>query len=132
MKRSRIVLLQYIGNGSRLISVDTAGHIFIWDYISALLKPSLSFKPHYKARILLDVPQYLPQNDIQAKFPVPPPGENNVTQLNPNKLTREDRLAVEEYTQYLALDNIVTDCIASEKNKDNSIVFFIVLILIIL
>ncbi len=120
--RTKIILLEYAGNGTRLVSVDAAGHIYVWEYIAALLKPSLSFKPHYKGRVVLEVAQYIPLNDTVVKFPPQQQGSKVPTQLNPAKVTREERLLMEEYLQNLALDSIFTEAITQEKLKDGTTV----------
>lgn len=105
-----------------LVSVDSGGHIYLWEYNTTFLKPSLSFKPSKKSRIVLDIPQYAPQNDIVQKFPAsgrdgrPPP------KLIPTKLTREERLSIEEYIAKNPLDNVFAESIATRRDTEGLLV----------
>ena len=117
------MLLGFVGNSSNLISVDEAGHIFIWEYDLIYLKPSISFGPKYKYRIILDVPKYYPQGSCQYNFPKQLSATEPPAQLNPDKLTYEDRAAIGEYMQRVPLEPIMNAYIGVIDNKDGSFVY---------
>ena len=75
-----------------------------------------------KYRILLDTPQYTPQGDSTYKFPRQTSISKAPRQLNPAKLTREDRIAIEEYMQGVPVDSIIANPIGMYYNADGSIV----------
>eukprot|EP00826_Nyctotherus_ovalis_P050545 TRINITY_DN6206_c0_g1_i1.p2 TRINITY_DN6206_c0_g1~~TRINITY_DN6206_c0_g1_i1.p2 ORF type:complete len:120 (-),score=37.71 TRINITY_DN6206_c0_g1_i1:837-1196(-) len=117
-------MLGFIGSTSSLVSIDEAGHIYLWEYDLLFLKPSVSFRPKFKYRMALDVPQYRPQGNYQYNFPRQISAAKAPGQLNAGRLSREDRAAIEEYVQGVPLDWVMSEYVGVTSNKDGSFVFF--------
>ncbi len=75
-------------NASQLVSVDSEGHIFFWEYSVSSLTEESTFAPRLKFRLLLDLPQYVPAPNTVETLRFPPAGDVDPTRPEDLQLIR--------------------------------------------
>ena len=101
-----------------LVSVDSLAHIYEWEYTKEYFKPSLSFQPAHKSRILVDSAQYV-KDKKETRYMFPTGAQGGKLDINVNKLSREERTAAREYMENnINIDLIIGSALVVQPQKD--------------
>ena len=127
--RHHVVFLGFVENGTSLVSIDSRGFLYQWDYDKKDLLPALQFRPSFKMRVAPDFTKY---NLMSSQRLFPDEKSRDIT-TNPDKLSKAVAASVDAKMKTIdpkAIRDKAIDVYYNERDRTtviNSRVYFLAL-----